>query len=689
MKLTNKKEIFLLFLGILLLSIPVSCNNLLNSNTNLNKNSNTNTISSENKATLSIQNSASNSNKNTLKMTETLSNKLKTNSQSLIKAKNTVSTAVSAKIKARQIELMTYFNNLFKAEDKKIKPKQQKNYKEKLANGNPNNFYFKAMASQLIPSTATNSTTPNAAGSTSSSGNSTNSSIIPNPDTDMLQDWLMISSFEFLNTARFPPVILPNGVEITIKTDRKQFRLNDATLCQDESRPPTNRLFWFRLSGTHLYYSATSTDINILGVINIRDIQDVDEEVDALDTRIYCFTTIDTVRKKWKVCSDNQITINIWVCRIKYFLKIDDPKCRKEPEIEKEIIEKKIIQPLIIIPLPSPKCNENWNYQKNGDDWECDCSEGREQSPIDLPKISDTIDSPIKPLFSYEEVDSNAQINTIDQQMRRNEPLKIKLINGHFQIFHNYFGKAVTLDGAVYFAEEITIHTPSNHKLDGKQFALELSVIHYGQTKGDIAKQIVLSFLFDKVPGSYNKFFDDLDFFNLPNPVSIERDIYNNIFIPKVFYKSDLDEFPIMKPFSFYTYQGSIPFPPCTERSINYVASEPIPLSSTVIELFKEALRVPDLINHKGDVIVSDWINMSNRNVQDPNGRPIFHYDHIKYCGPDPPKKRIEPVGHYEKVIKKATQYFYVNGEKPSGLPGAFVVSEKEAKGKRLNNEKN
>ena len=31
------------------------------------------------------------------------------------------------------------------------------------------------------------------------------------------------------------------------------------------------------------------------------------------------------------------------------------------------------------------------------------------------------------------------------------------------------------------------------------------------------------------------------------------------------------------------------------------------------------------------------------------------------------------------------TQYFYVSGADPSGLPGAFVVSEKEAKGKLFN----
>lgn len=32
-------------------------------------------------------------------------------------------------------------------------------------------------------------------------------------------------------------------------------------------------------------------------------------------------------------------------------------------------------------------------------------------------------------------------------------------------------------------------------------------------------------------------------------------------------------------------------------------------------------------------------------------------------------------VGHYEKFNKKTTKYFYVPGDKPSGMNGAYVVS--------------
>ena len=86
------------------------------------------------------------------------------------------------------------------------------------------------------------------------------------------------------------------------------------------------------------------------------------------------------------------------------------------------------------------------------------------------------------------------------------------------------------------------------------------------------------------------------------------------------------------------------------------------------------------MMDQKGNVIVSDWMPISKRDIQEINGRPIFHYDHIKQCGPDPVIKIAEP-GHYEKIQKMALKYFYINNLTPSGIPGAFVVSKDEATG--------
>lgn len=262
--------------------------------------------------------------------------------------------------------------------------------------------------------------------------------------------------------------------------------------------------------------------------------------------------------------------------------------------------------------------------------------------------------------------------------------MKLELKENLLRIFHPKMGKIVTMDGAIYYAEEIVFHTPAEHTIDGKKYDLEVQIIHYGQTKGDIAKQIVLSFLFERTPGATNSFLEDINYFELPNPINTSVEIENTIFIPKILGNDEPDSdnnIISMEPFSFFTYQGSLTMPPCTEDSIMYVASTPLKIGATALQLFEEAQRIPDLMDGKGNVIISDWINKSARKIQPRNGRPVFHYDFTKFCAPHPPKPK-EDEGHYEKIRKAIVNYFYVNGNEPSGLPNAYVVSEDEATGK-------
>jgi len=349
-----------------------------------------------------------------------------------------------------------------------------------------------------------------------------------------------------------------------------------------------------------------------------------------------------------------------------------------------------ITQPLIIIPTATPQCNEKWDYNQHGEDWECTCAEGRQQSPIDLPTKDAAILAPIRPVLNFEivspsdDVDTIDKINAADSKEGVDNSVKIRFHNGVIKIIAQDFGKLVKIDGSWFTAEEIQFHTPSEHTIAGEKFDMEMQVIYYGKSQGDIAKQAVLSFLFKKTPGKYNKFIDSLDFYSLPNPTDNYREIYNEIYIPNILYSADDDEIPVMKPFSFYTYEGSLSFPPCTERTTYYVAADPIELSSTAISLFKEALRRPDSIDEKGNIVLDrNASTENNRDVQALNNREVFIYDHRKYDCPTfaKTKKVIEPSGHYEKKIKEVTQYIYVNSATPSGIPGALVVSEQEAKG--------
>jgi hypothetical protein len=106
--------------------------------------------------------------------------------------------------------------------------------------------------------------------------------------------------------------------------------------------------------------------------------------------------------------------------------------------------------------------------------------------------------------------------------------------------------------------------------------------------------------------------------------------------------------------------------------------------------MFKEAIKTPDVINDAGESVKAMFPAYNFRAIQPLHGRAVFHYDHLAYCGPSvtnaalglgfrDKKRRRHTQGHYEKKITAVKEYFYVNGETPSGMPGAYVVSPTEA----------
>jgi len=620
-----------------------------------------------------------------------------------------ISHSSSLQAKRRQ-SLMEYMNNFFS--DNNLNPnsnidenEMSSQIKRSSHSSKSRPFRFKESISDLEEKpkapvvAASNSTSPitnstNAASNITAAENSDTASItgvnpgtVERPSTadPLLSEWFMVSSKAFRDIRKFPPITLRDNSQVRIEVDIKDFRINNAHgNPMMEEKLPSNKFFWFRLSGLNIYYSSTKSDINILGAIAIDSLSTVvstgtDASTEYITT---CFTVSDHSKDKWKICGLDEVVVKKWYCQIKSFLNEEDLVLCPKSDASVPIVEKiiNITQPIIIIPIPTRQCNQGWNYQNDGKDWECDCAEGKEQAPIDLPDIKEAVDSEVRPLFQYDSIDPKSVIESIDGIIS-NGKLQMQLKENLLRIFHNKFGKIITMEGAVYYAEEIVFHTPSEHTIKGKKYEMEMQVIHYGQSQGDIAKQIVLSFLFEKTPGINNQFIEDLNVFDLPNPTSTVRDLEGKIFIPNIFKFGEEDDITAMEPFSFYTYQGSLTFPPCTEDTIMYVSSKTIAIGSTALQLFQEALRVPDLMDQRGNVIVSDFVPKSARKIQPLNGRPVFHFDHEKFCTPVP-KHNKKVSGHYEKIRKAMTNYFYVGGNDPSGLPNAYVVSEDEALGK-------
>jgi len=311
------------------------------------------------------------------------------------------------------------------------------------------------------------------------------------------------------------------------------------------------------------------------------------------------------------------------------------------------------------------------------------CSEGKEQSPIDLPSLQDAVSSPVKPYFEYDVVNvTKENLLKIEHDQHR---LVIKA-NTSDLLKARWFGKLVTNDWTVYYATEIAFHSPSEHTINWKKFPLEIQVLHEGKSKGDFSKKAILSFLYEWHPGVYNKFLDDVEFFNLPNPHDKYRVLHNKIFVPNMLRTIEDPQNSMMIPFSFYTYQGSLTLPPCVENVIHLVASQPIPASITSLDMFKESLRMPDFEDSAWNLKLSPEKALDNaRKTQDLNWRTVFAFDKDQYSSPlfavkEDPNSIPKEWGHYEKQEQSVTNYIFVEGTDPSWLPWSLVVPESEAK---------
>lgn len=497
------------------------------------------------------------------------------------------------------------------------------------------------------------------------------------------EGWLKISSTEFQNLVKFPPIEI-NGNKFNVEVDRRNFRINtlfNQKKEQEKDPKRTNLDFYFRLVNNLIYYTINKKDVNMLGSIDIVSVKEKTFFLPGQESDSLCFQVKDHENNEWDLCAEDKKTASNFICKIRTSLgescDVNSNNSSKgNNNINKTKIETETYQPIIVVPIPAKECNNNWDYNLKGNDWECGCQEGIEQSPIDIPEIENIIESPVTPYFTFNTILAKNPVRSIDGELKTKENLKVQYYKNAIRVFHNNIGKIVTLDGSVYIGEEIVFHTPAEHKINGREMDMEMQIIYYGRSKGDIAKQVVLSFLFEQRPGIYNKFLEDLDIFNLPNDSQPEKDLQNNLYVPKVFYNVDDDSEIDMatKPFSFYTYQGSLTMPPCSEGTIHYVVSDPIPIGSVVIQLFKEALKKSNTSDN--------GILENNRKIQALNGRKVFFYDKDKYdtntAIPQIKPSRVSVPGHYERIKREKTYYQWVNNSEPSKFPGAMLVPNKE-----------
>ena len=508
---------------------------------------------------------------------------------------------------------------------------------------------------------------------------------------DSLEEWISISSSTFKSEQIYPPLSISSKRTSKLKVNSSNFLINQFYKkdSKDESLQKEKTSFFARLNPPYLSISSSKNSTILLG-FNIKSLI----TQSSISSSKFCFDAISSDDKEYTLCFNSNKSKFKFVCAINAIIKQSIPECIANATINdtssstpETVIDINEYEPIILIPQQSPYCNADWNYNNKGNDWECICKEGKEQSPIDLDK-SGVIESDIAPLFTFNSLNVEDKLSVTGQVLEK-KYLQFEYQGNALKIFAKNFAKITTMNGAVFEGQEIAFHTPAEHTINGKKFDMEMEITYFGKSVGDIDKQVVLSFLFKKKPGVFNAFLDDLIEFGLPNSVNTKTVIMKNLYIPKIQYDTEYKGEYVLKPFSFFTYQGSISHPPCTERTIRYVVSDPIPISGITLAQFEEALRIPNMqIEGQegiGGMVINDIDGRieNNRATQPLGERSVFFWDHTKYCD-SKQEVHVAPKqeGHFEKISRKATQYYYVNTPEPTGLPGAFVIDEKEAKGK-------
>ncbi len=201
------------------------------------------------------------------------------------------------------------------------------------------------------------------------------------------------------------------------------------------------------------------------------------------------------------------------------------------------------------------------------------CREGRNQSPID---VKDNVDADLpKLVFDY--------FSTPDRVTNNGHTIQLDVAPGSFL--------RVPSRDASFELKQFHFHSPSEHKINGRSFAMELHFVHADEEGALAVVGVMLEEgLENKVLSQLKSFMPDHAGESKALPVGIE----------------ETDLLPPTR--DYYYYSGSLTTPPCSEGVSWIVLKQPVEVSAAQIAIFKERV---------GQVA-------TNRPVQPQNARMII-----------------------------------------------------------------
>ncbi|UKM63744.1 carbonic anhydrase family protein [Flavobacteriaceae bacterium GSB9] len=162
--------------------------------------------------------------------------------------------------------------------------------------------------------------------------------------------------------------------------------------------------------------------------------------------------------------------------------------------------------------------------------------------------------------------------------------------NGHSIQFDFEPGDSINYKNKTYFLKQIHFHEPSEHKINGITYPIEMHLVHVNK----VGVITVLGILGEE--GDESQLFEFFESF-LPLENGAEKEIHQNIDLSELFSKDK----------HFYSYSGSLTTPPCSENVNWIVFKEPIVLS------------VEEVMKLKNNMPINNY-----RNEQSLNGRVVI-----------------------------------------------------------------
>ena len=158
--------------------------------------------------------------------------------------------------------------------------------------------------------------------------------------------------------------------------------------------------------------------------------------------------------------------------------------------------------------------------------------------------------------------------------------------NGHSIQFDFEMGDSINYKNDIYYLKQIHFHEPSEHKINGVIYPIEMHMVHLNKA-GQIS---VLGILGEE--GDESQLFEFFESF-LPIENGAEKDIHQNIDLSSLFLNAN----------NYYSYSGSLTTPPCTE-GVNWVVFK-TPIILSVGEVLKLKNNMP-VNNYRNEQPLND-----------------------------------------------------------------------------------